>query len=198
MVASPKAPRESEKWRFRCHLPLVLARQLRRKQAVARCAASNAILPRMDQVSATANVEVFGARLREHGIQPTCQRIKVAALLLNIRQHLTAEQLLASLNVRGARVSKATLYNTLNLFAARGLIRQLSVDGTRMWFDSNVEPHYHFQDSASGNLSDIALGDIAFSRLPAAPEGMEVAGIDVVIRLRRKLNRTAGGGPGAQ
>ncbi len=144
----------------------------------------------MEQAQAAANVEGYVRRLREHGIQPTAQRVKVAALLLNVRQHLTAEHLLATLNTRGARVSKATLYNTLNLFAARGLIRQLSVDGTRMWFDSNVEPHYHFQDAESGSLSDIALGDIAFSKLPAPPEGMEVAGVEVVIRLRRKAGRT--------
>ena len=64
--------------------------------------------------------------------------VAVALLLLAAPQHLSAEQILASLRAAGARVSKATVYNTLNLFAARGLIRQLSVDGSRAWFDSNV------------------------------------------------------------
>ena len=86
----------------------------------------------------------------------------------------------------GARVSKATVYNTLNLFAARGLIRQLTLDGSCAWFDSNVAPHYHFQDEQTGALSDVALRDVQFSRLPAPPPGMEVAGIDLVIRLRRR------------
>ncbi|MEJ0007318.1 MAG: transcriptional repressor [Steroidobacteraceae bacterium] len=68
---------------------------------------------------------------------------------------LSAEQILASLRAAGARVSKATVYNTLNLFAERGVIRQLSVDGARTWFDSNVAPHYHFHDMDTGALMDV-------------------------------------------
>src|SRR5580700_12105786 len=114
-------------------------------------------------------------RLSECGIRPTAQRVRIATLLLSAPQHLSAEQILAQLRVAGARVSKATVYNTLNLFAARGLIRQLSVDGSCAWFDSNVAPHYHFQDEQTGALSDVALRDVQFSRLPAPPPGMEVA-----------------------
>jgi Fur family iron response transcriptional regulator len=81
-------------------------------------------------------------RLFAHGIQPTAQRRRIAAVLLSAPQHMSAEQLLAQLVADGARVSKATVYNTLNLFASRGLIRPLTVDGARVWFDSNVEAHY--------------------------------------------------------
>jgi len=125
-------------------------------------------------------------RLTECGIRVTDQRLQIASILLSSPQHLTAEQIADALDQGGARVSKATVYNTLNLFAARGLIRQLSVDGTCSWFDSNVEPHYHFHDEHSGALSDVAVHDVQFSRLPAPPTGMEVAGIDLVIRLRRR------------
>ena len=85
-------------------------------------------------------------RLSDCGIRPTGQRVRIASLLLSAPQHLSAEQILESLRGTGARVSKATVYNTLNLFAERGLIRQLSVDGSRAWFDSNVDAHYHFHD----------------------------------------------------
>jgi Fur family transcriptional regulator, iron response regulator len=121
------------------------------------------------------------------GIRPTAQRLQIAELLLSAPQHLSAEQILASLRASGARVSKATVYNTLNLFAAQGLIRQLSVDGARAWFDSNVVPHYHFHDEATGALTDVAVPEVEFSRLPPPPPGMEVAGIDLVIRLRKKM-----------
>jgi Fur family transcriptional regulator, iron response regulator len=124
-------------------------------------------------------------RLSHCGIRVTDQRLQIAVLLLSAPQHLTAEQITDSLRQDGARVSKATVYNTLNLFAARGLIRQLSGDGTCAWFDSNVEPHYHFHDEQSGALSDVSVQDVQFSRLPSPPAGMEVAGIDLVIRLRR-------------
>src|SRR6202030_3448279 len=125
-------------------------------------------------------------RLSDCGIRPTAQRVRIAGLLLSAPQHLSAEQILASLRAAGARISKATVYNTLNLFAARGLIRQLSVDGSRAWFDSNVDAHYHFHDMTSGALIDVPIPDVEFSRLPPPPPGTEVAGIDIVIRLRRK------------
>src|ERR1700756_4632168 len=125
-------------------------------------------------------------RLSTCGIRPTAQRVRIASVLLSAPQHLSAEQILATLRGSGARVSKATVYNTLNLFAARGAIRQLSVDGARAWFDSNVDPHYHFHDTDTGALIDVPVPDVEFSRLPSPPPGTEVAGIDVVIRLRRK------------
>ncbi len=125
-------------------------------------------------------------RLSDCGIRPTGQRVRIAALLLSAPQHLSAEQILDSLRAAGARVSKATVYNTLNLFAERGLIRQLSVDGSRAWFDSNVDAHYHFHDVSTGALIDVPVPEVEFSRLPPPPPGTEVAGIDVVIRLRRK------------
>jgi Fur family iron response transcriptional regulator len=111
--------------------------------------------------------------------------VRIAGLLLESPQHLSAEQILATLRAAGARVSKATVYNTLNLFAERGVIRQLSVDGARTWFDSNVEPHYHFHDMDTGALVDVPVPEVEFARLPALPEGMEMAGIDLVIRVRK-------------
>ena len=125
-------------------------------------------------------------RLAACGIRPTAQRVRIATVLLQAPQHLSAEQILASLRGSGARVSKATVYNTLNLFASHGLIRQLSVDGARAWFDSNVDPHYHFHDLSSGALIDVPVPDVEFARLPVPPPGTEVAGIDLVIRLRKK------------
>jgi Fur family iron response transcriptional regulator len=133
---------------------------------------------------------VSARRLSDYGIRPTAQRLRIATLLLSEPQHLSAEQILARLRSSGARISKATVYNTLNLFAERGVIRQLSVDGARAWFDSNVAPHYHFHDVESGALIDVPVPEVEFSRLPAPPPNMELAGIDVVIRLRRRAPAT--------
>jgi Fur family transcriptional regulator, iron response regulator len=125
-------------------------------------------------------------RLADCGIRVTDPRLQIASILLSAPRHLSAEQIAEMLRSTGARVSKATIYNTLNLFAARGLIRQLSVDGNCAWFDSNVSPHYHFRDEQTGQLSDVALSEVQFSRLPQPPPGTEMAGVDVVIRLRRR------------
>lgn len=143
-------------------------------------------------MSAIASSETVAARCQQRmadcGIRPTAQRVRIASLLLSEPQHLSAEQILANLRASGARVSKATVYNTLNLFASHGLIRQLSVDGTRAWFDSNVDAHYHFHDLTSGALIDVPVPDVEFSRLPPPPPGTEVDGIDLVIRLRKKAS----------
>jgi Fur family transcriptional regulator, iron response regulator len=128
----------------------------------------------------------LASRLQACGVRPTAQRLRVASMLLDRPQHMTAEQILAALRSSGSRISKATVYNTLNLFAAQGVVRQLAVDGDRAWFDSNVAPHYHFQDVETGQLTDLAPPEVRFERLPAPPEGMEYAGIDLVIRLKRR------------
>jgi len=109
---------------------------------------------------ATATGNGAERRLAECGIRPTAQRVRIAALLLSAPQHLSAEH---------------------------GLIRQLSVDGARAWFDSNVDPHYHFHDLTTGALIDLPVPAVEFSRLPAPPPGTEVAGIDLVIRVRKKM-----------
>lgn len=129
---------------------------------------------------------ILAARLAAHGVRLTAQRLQVAALLLDRPQHVTAEQVLARLRQAGSRISKATVYNTLNLFAARGVLRQLVIDGDRAWFDSNVGPHYHFQDAETGELTDLPTSQVHFESLPPVPEGMECTGIDLVIRLRRQ------------
>ena len=90
------------------------------------------------------------------------------------------------------RVSKATIYNTLNLFAASGLIRQLSVGNDRCWFDSNTDAHYHFHDLDTGALMDVACATWNSSACPSRRPGMQVDGIDLVIRLRRKRKPDAG------
>ena len=131
-------------------------------------------------------VENLNQRMVQAGVRPTAQRLRIASLLLSKAQHLSAEQVLAGLRNQGMRVSKATIYNTLNLFAASGLIRQLSGGSDRCWFDSNTDAHYHFHDVESGALMDLGVKDVEFLRLPEPPPGMQVDGIDLVIRLRRR------------
>jgi len=127
----------------------------------------------------------IAARLREFGITPTAQRVRVGQVLFACDQHLSADEVLKRLRAEGARVSKATVYNTLNLFAAKGMLRELNFDATRSSFDSNISPHFHFHVENTGELIDVSPGDIEFTRLPALPPGTESLGVEVVIRLRR-------------
>jgi Fur family transcriptional regulator, iron response regulator len=124
-------------------------------------------------------------QLQAHGLKPTEQRIRIAELLMSVPTHMTAEQILAAVRRGGERVSKATVYNTLKVLAQRGLVRQINLDPERSVYDSTRTPHHHFHDLETGELRDIDPNDIAFSRFPALPEGME-AEVEVVIRLRKK------------
>ncbi len=124
--------------------------------------------------------------LEKQGIQATAQRMLIAELLFARDQHLTAEQIIQTLAERGTDVSKATVYNTLNLFAAKGLVKPLQVDPERGLFDSNMRPHYHFHVEDTGELIDVPPGDLEFARLPPLPPGTESVAVDVVIRVRKQ------------
>ncbi len=138
----------------------------------------------------TNQVVAAGGRAREileqHGIRPTSQRLKMAQILLTSPRHMTAEQILAALRETEGRVSKATVYNTLNLFVAQGLAREIHADPERCVYDSTMAPHHHFQNVDTGEMTDIRPEDLAFSRLPELPAGTEIESVDVVIRVRRK------------
>ena len=125
-------------------------------------------------------------QLLSHGLKPTHQRLRVAEILMAAPTHMTAEQILAAIREGGERVSKATVYNTLKVLAQRGLLRQIHLDPERSVYDSTIAPHHHFHDLETGELRDIDPSDIAFSRFPTLPEGMEADGVEVVIRLRKK------------
>jgi Fur family transcriptional regulator, iron response regulator len=142
-------------------------------------------MPQLPHRPAAAREEVV-RHLSQHGIAATEQRVRIGELLFACDQHLTADQIIERLRRTGARVSKATVYNTLNLFAARGLVRQINVDATRACFDSNVGAHHHFHNVDTGELRDVAVAELEFRRMPELPPGTELAGVDIVIRVRSK------------
>ena len=124
--------------------------------------------------------------LDQRGIRPTSQRLKLAEILLTTPRHLTAEQILATLRESSGHVSKATVYNTLNLFVEQGLAREIHADPERCVYDSTMVPHHHFQNVDTGEMIDIRPEDLSFGRLPPLPPGTEIESVDVVIRVRRK------------
>jgi Fur family iron response transcriptional regulator len=125
-------------------------------------------------------------KLAEHGVTPTPQRLEVAGVLLERPQHLSADQILERLREAGSRVSKATVYNTLKLFGERGLIRELTVDPDRRYYDSTTHAHHHFFNVGTGELSDIPEDQVEILKLPALPAGTEQESVEVLIRVRDK------------
>jgi len=122
--------------------------------------------------------------LRQHGINPTHQRIEIAHALYSRHEHLSADQVLAIVNQRHPETSRATVYNTLNLFVGKNLIREVIVDPNRVFYDPNTRPHHHLYDVETGRLTDIDAADIQVSGLPELPPGMVTEGMDIIIRVR--------------
>jgi Fur family transcriptional regulator, iron response regulator len=124
--------------------------------------------------------------LAKHGITPTQQRILIAQEMLHKHQHLSADQVLQRVNAHSNTVSKATVYNTLGLFTEKGMIKEVIVDSSKVFYDSNTKPHHHFYDVDTGSLHDICSENLAIEGLPEPPSAMTIKDIDVIVRVSSK------------
>jgi|TARA_B110000908_G_scaffold168297_1_gene222914 Fur family iron response transcriptional regulator len=122
------------------------------------------------------------------GLRPTRQRLTLATLLVGDGQHrhVTAESLFDAAKDGVESVSLATVYNTLRAFCDAGLLQEVTVDGSRSYFDTNTHDHPHFFWEDEARLTDAPSDQLVIAQLPDAPEGAEIASVDVVIRLRKK------------
>jgi Fur family iron response transcriptional regulator len=126
-------------------------------------------------------------RVRDAGLRPTRQRVALAELLFaKGDRHLSAEELHEEALAAGVPVSLATVYNALHQFTEVGLLRILAVEGSRTYFDTNTSDHHHFYVESENRIFDIDQGPITVVDLPEPPEGMEIANVDIVVRLRPK------------
>lgn len=123
-------------------------------------------------------------KFAEKGVQSTPQRIEIAEILLEKPQHLSAEHIIERLREAGSRVSKATVYNTLNLFTDRGLVRECVVDPERRFYDSRTSPHHHFYNVDTGELTDIPDDSIHLESLPDLPGDSRIDSVEVIIKVR--------------
>lgn len=124
--------------------------------------------------------------LGDAGLRPTRQRLALAELLFGgCDRHVTAERLYEEAAAANLSVSLATVYNTLHQFTDAGLLREIAVDGARVYFDTNISDHHHFLIEEDGELCDIHGSNIMIANLPPPPEGLRIARVDVVVRLRR-------------
>ena len=128
--------------------------------------------------------EQIAQEIAQRGLKPTEQRVRIAEILMRTPTHMTAEQILAAVRDSGDHISKATVYNTLNLFLERKLIREVIVDPNKVFYDPNTAPHHHFYNVDTGTLTDIDAGPITISGLPRLPEGMVTEGVDIIVRVR--------------
>ena len=131
--------------------------------------------------------EQIADMLKSYDIMPTQQRLKIANIMCAEPCHMSAAQVLASVNKDGGnKACKATVYNTLGLFAEKGLIRELIVDNSKSFYDSNTSMHHHFYNVDTGKLMDIGKDELSVNGLPVLPEGTVNDGMELVVRVRNK------------
>lgn len=131
-------------------------------------------------------VHSLRVRLRDAGLRPTRQRIALGWLLFGKGdRHITAERLYDEATSARVPLSLATVYNTLHQFTEAGLLREIAIDGSKTYFDTNTSHHHHFLIEDQNDLVDIPAGFVEVTGMPVVPEGMEIDRVDVVIRLRR-------------
>ena len=123
--------------------------------------------------------------LQGAGLRPTKQRLALSKWLFDgCHKHVTADDLHGALVKSKARVSLATVYNTLNNFTDAGLLRRVCMNGGLVYFDTNMGDHYHMFDEGKGLLSDIPASSINIAKLPKIPKGAKLSRVDVVVRIK--------------
>lgn len=142
------------------------------------------IAPEVNDVQ-IADASDISARLRKANLRPTKQRIALADLLFaKGNRHVSAENLFEEAKMAGVAISLATVYNALHQFTECGLLKAIAIDSNRTYFDTNVGDHNHFYIEGTDELIDMPENMIRIENLPAAPMGMEISGIDVVVRVK--------------
>ncbi len=119
--------------------------------------------------------------LQKHGIKPSAQRVAVAQFVLHTDTHPSADEVWAQVRRRFTHISRATVYNTLNLFVKKGLLRRIVLTEGHVVYDPNTEGHHHFIDEVSGQIHDIPWDAILMPEAPELP-GFEVREFQVVMR----------------
>lgn len=143
--------------------------------------------PKRAMMNSKVHNKPVDQQVRDAGLRPTRQRIALAELLFaQGDRHLSAEELHEEAASAGVPVSLATVYNTLHQFTEAGMLRILSVEGSRTYFDTNTSDHHHYFVEGENRVFDIEACPITVSNLPEPPEGMEIVNVDVVVRLRPK------------
>ena len=127
----------------------------------------------------------IATRLRAYGITPTEQRVRIGEALFAKAQHVSAEQVLTMVNKDQKEVSKATVYNTLGLFAKKGLLHEVIIDTSKVFYDTNLDKHHHLYNIDAGTLEDISASEVIIEKLPELPKDTILEDVDVIIRLRK-------------
>ena len=125
-------------------------------------------------------------KLKLYGLRPTRARTRIGMILLDKPKHLSADQVHEKLKLKGYTISKATVYNTLNAFAKYGIVSEVTIDPSRIYYDSTTKAHHHFFNVDTGQLMDIASDDISVENIPRLPDNTQIQDLEIVVKISNK------------
>ena len=125
-------------------------------------------------------------KLKLYGLRPTRARTRIGMMLLDKPKHLSADQVHEKLKQKGYTISKATVYNTLNAFSECGIVSEVTIDPSRIYYDSRTTPHHHFFNIDSGQLVDIASDDMIVENIPRLPDNTQIQDLEIVVKISNK------------
>ena len=131
----------------------------------------------------------FIEKLREIGLRPTKQRVKICELLFLRDQtfHFTINDLVKKiLDEMNEKISLATVYNTVHAFQKKGHLKEIAINSDKTYYDTNTSIHHHFYDDQTNELTDINFNDIEVTKVPHAPKGKKIKNVEVIISLQKQ------------
>ena len=133
------------------------------------------------------NYPNFVTKLRNSGLRPTKQRIKICEVLFEPDEtfHFSINELYQLIKKKtNEKISLATIYNTVHAFKNAGHLSKVEVRGNKTYFDTNVSNHHHFYDSDTSELIDIDASEVVIQKIPKAPNGKKIKNVEVFINLK--------------
>ena len=129
----------------------------------------------------------FVSKLRNSGLRPTKQRLKICEVLFNRDKtfHFTINDLAKKISENfNEKISLATIYNTVHAFKKAGHLSEVDVRGKKTYFDTNISNHHHFYDNETSELIDIDASEVVIQKIPKAPNGKKIKNVEVFINLK--------------
>jgi len=124
--------------------------------------------------------------LQLHKISPTRQRVEIAEFIFKQPQHLSAEAILDGVTAVGNRVSRATVYNTMGLFAREGVVNEVLIDRERVFYDSNTDVHQHIYNIDTGELTDVYDAEVTLTSDVIIDDNLKIVDTNVVFKVAKK------------
>ncbi|MDB4279859.1 transcriptional repressor [bacterium] len=133
-----------------------------------------------------SNLNIYSQKLRESGLRPTRQRLKICEVLFSTEKtfHFTINDLNKIIEEKlSEKISLATVYNTVHAFKKKGYLKEISINSDKSYFDTNITEHHHFFDEDTNELIDCSSNDIDFVKVKQNTTGKKIKSIEVLIKI---------------